>query len=66
MLSVKIILISKKRKGATSAHLVLSSAMERERVMNKCITCKQEKDRFSREWEYQQCQACSMKGGENE
>ena len=35
MLSVKSILTNRKRKGATSAHLVLSSAMERERVMNK-------------------------------
>ena len=27
---------------------------------SKCITCKKTKDRFSMEWEYQQCQACSM------
>ena len=34
--------------------------------MNKCITCKQQKDTFSQEWEYQQCQSCSMKGVESE
>jgi hypothetical protein len=35
-------------------------------TMSKCITCNQKKDRFSREWEYQQCQTCSMKGDDNE
>jgi hypothetical protein len=34
--------------------------------MSKCITCKKTKDRFSREWEYQQCQACSMQEVEGE
>ena len=45
---------------------VKSVTSARERVMSKCITCKKTKDRFSREWEYQQCQACSMKGDESE
>ena len=34
--------------------------------MSKCVTCKQDKDKFSMEWEYQQCQACSMKGGSDD
>ena len=34
--------------------------------MSKCITCKQKKDEFSQEWEYAQCQTCSMKEGEGE
>jgi len=29
--------------------------------MSKCVTCKQDKDKFSEEWEYAQCQECSMK-----
>lgn len=34
--------------------------------MSKCVTCNQDKDKFSQDWEYQQCQSCSMKEGENE
>jgi DNA-directed RNA polymerase subunit RPC12/RpoP len=29
-----------------------------------CIDCGKDKDKFSREWDYAQCQACSMQGGE--
>ena len=28
--------------------------------MSKCITCEGEKDAFSREWGYQQCEPCSI------
>jgi hypothetical protein len=38
--SVKSILTSKKRKGAISAHLVLSSAMERERMNKEYLIAK--------------------------
>jgi hypothetical protein len=27
---------------------------------DKCITCNAKKDEFSQEWDYKQCQACSM------
>jgi hypothetical protein len=29
-----------------------------------CSTCGKEKDQFSKEWEYSQCESCSMKEGE--
>ena len=29
-----------------------------------CSTCGKDKDLFSKEWEYAQCQICSMVGGE--
>ena len=29
---------------------------------DKCITCNKDKDEFSKNWEYQECQSCSMKG----
>ena len=32
-----------------------------EKLKDKCVTCNQEKDSFSKEWEYSQCQSCSMK-----
>jgi len=31
-----------------------------------CSTCGKEKDQFSKEWEYSQCESCSMKEGEDE
>ena len=31
-----------------------------------CSTCGKEKDQFSREWEYSQCESCSMKEGEGD
>jgi len=34
--------------------------------MSKCITCKQDKDKFSQEWAYAQCQQCSMIGEADE
>lgn len=30
-----------------------------------CVTCGEEKDSFSKEWEYAQCQTCSMKEVDN-
>jgi hypothetical protein len=27
---------------------------------DKCVTCNAKKDKFSQEWDYKQCQACSM------
>ena len=35
------------------------------KIMSKCITCNQTKDKFSQDWDYQQCQTCSMKGEDN-
>jgi DNA-directed RNA polymerase subunit RPC12/RpoP len=32
-----------------------------DKLKDKCVTCNQEKDSFSKEWEYSQCQSCSMK-----
>jgi hypothetical protein len=29
-------------------------------IMNECITCKKEKDNFSIEWDYDQCETCSI------
>ena len=34
--------------------------VERERAMSKCVTCKQDKDKWSDENEYAQCEVCSM------
>ena len=34
--------------------------------MNKCITCKKEKDLFSKEWDYAQCEPCSIDEVANE
>jgi hypothetical protein len=31
-----------------------------------CSTCGKDKDQFSKEWEYAQCQTCSMIEGEGE
>ena len=28
--------------------------------MGKCITCDKEKDKFSEEWGYKQCEPCSI------
>ena len=28
--------------------------------MTKCIDCKQDKDTFSEEWDYKQCEPCSI------
>jgi hypothetical protein len=28
--------------------------------VSKCVTCKQPKDKFSQDWDYQQCQSCSI------
>lgn len=27
---------------------------------NKCVICKQDKDKFSQEWDYAQCEPCSI------
>ena len=32
----------------------------KEKSVSKCVTCEQPKDNFSQEWDYQQCQSCSM------
>ena len=32
-----------------------------DKLKDKCVTCHQEKDSFSKEWEYSQCQSCSIK-----
>jgi hypothetical protein len=32
----------------------------------RCSTCHKVKDKFSKEWEYAQCESCSMQEGEGE
>jgi hypothetical protein len=48
--------------SATTVVYVLHAAANAMKEMNvsKCITCEQPKDNFSQEWDYQQCQSCSM------
>ena len=46
-------------------------AMEELNLINanegeNCSTCGKEKDQFSKEWEYSQCESCSMKEGEDD
>ena len=48
--------------SATTVVYVLHAAANAMKEMNvsKCITCEQPKDNFSQEWDYQQCQPCSI------
>ena len=47
---------------ANSALMRIFGIQERE----TCSTCRKEKDQFSTEWDYSQCESCSMKEGDDE
>ena len=48
------------------ANRALSRIFGIEEEGENCSTCGKEKDQFSKEWEYSQCESCSMKEGEDE